>query len=386
MRFPEFKEEWQESSLNDIADFSKGQGISKDQRSDIGSPCILYGELYTTYSSEIIDKVFSKTNIDSTKLVKSKANDIIIPASGETAIDIATARCVKHDNVLLGGDLNIIRMKDDNNFGDFFCYELNGIRRFDIAQIAQGVSVVHLHASDLKGINVRFPSFQEQRKIANFLSLLDKRIEIQKSVIEKLKSLMAGICSKLLNPKEAHQIPVKNFLIERIEKTTVNNQYEVLSSTIKGLFSQKEYFSKEIASENNTGYKIIRRKDVVLSPQNLYMGNINFNDKFEVGIVSPSYKIYSISDDFNKTYVSNVLRTHRALFKYMLISEQGASIVRRNLNIEDFEKLKFPFPTRDEQDKTANKITAINHKIELENSILMDLMLQKSYLLSKMFI
>lgn len=197
---------------------------------------------------------------------------------------------------------------------------------------------------------------------------------------------MAGICTILLNPKGARLIPIKEFLIERIEKTTVNNQHEVLSSTVKGLYSQKEYFSKEIASENNIGYKILRKNDIVLSPQNLYMGNINFNDKFEKGIVSPSYKIYSISEDFNKTYVSNVLRTHRALFKYMMISEQGASIVRRNLNIVDFENLKFPFPSKNEQDKTANRITAINNKIELEKSILKKLELQKSYLLSKMFI
>lgn len=201
MRFPEFDGEWEEATLNDIADFSKGQGISKDQRSGEGLPCILYGELYTTYSSEIIDKVFSRTDIDSTKLVKSKANDIIIPASGETAIDIATARCVKDDNVLLGGDLNIIRMKDKKNLGDFFCYELNGIRRYDIAQIAQGVSVVHLHASDLKGLNVRVPSFLEQRKIADFLSLLDRRIEIQMSAIEKLKSLKSAIVDKVLSKR-----------------------------------------------------------------------------------------------------------------------------------------------------------------------------------------
>ena len=96
--------------LGKIASLSKGEGISKDQRSINGNPCILYGELYTTYSTEIIDKVISKTNLPEKGLVKSKANDVIIPASGETAIDISTARCVTRSDVFLGGDLNIIRL------------------------------------------------------------------------------------------------------------------------------------------------------------------------------------------------------------------------------------------------------------------------------------
>ena len=93
LRFPEFQGEWKKTTIGDIADLYKGTGISKDQLSDDGEPCILYGELYTKYKSETIREVISKTNIDNTKLVRSKANDVIIPCSGETAEDIATARC-----------------------------------------------------------------------------------------------------------------------------------------------------------------------------------------------------------------------------------------------------------------------------------------------------
>lgn len=76
LRFPEFQEEWKEERLADIADLYKGTGISKDQLSDDGEPCILYGELYTKYKSETIREVISKTNINNTKLVRSKANDV----------------------------------------------------------------------------------------------------------------------------------------------------------------------------------------------------------------------------------------------------------------------------------------------------------------------
>ena len=63
LRFPEFTEEWQGEQLHEIAELSKGIGISKEQLSENGTPCILYGELYTKYKSEIISKIISKTDI-----------------------------------------------------------------------------------------------------------------------------------------------------------------------------------------------------------------------------------------------------------------------------------------------------------------------------------
>ena len=196
LRFPKFEGEWKEERLADIADLYKGTGISKDQLSDDGEPCILYGELYTKYKSETIREVISKTNIDNTKLVKSKANDVIIPCSGETAEDIATARCVLNGNILLGGDLNIIRLHGYD--GAFMSYQLNGRRKYDIAKVAQGVSVVHLYGEHLKGVKTINPCLEEQKKIASLLALLDERITTQNKIIEDLKKLKSAISKKLL--------------------------------------------------------------------------------------------------------------------------------------------------------------------------------------------
>ncbi|MEW9607277.1 restriction endonuclease subunit S, partial [Bacteroides sp. L008] len=187
MRFPEFTNEWEKCPLGLIADITKGNGISKEQLSAQGIPCILYGELYTKYKSEIITEIYSKTALNPSVLVKSQANDVIIPCSGETAIDISTARCVPYNNILLGGDLNIIRLKSQD--GGFFAYQLNGVRKHDIARIAQGVSVVHLYGENLKRIKVCYPSIEEQRKITSLLSLIDERIATQNKIIEDLKKL-----------------------------------------------------------------------------------------------------------------------------------------------------------------------------------------------------
>ncbi|MFC4996025.1 hypothetical protein [Rubritalea tangerina] len=77
----------------------------------------------------------------------SRANDVIIPASGETHIDIATASCVIDEGIALGGDLNIIR---SNVNGVFLAYYLNNAMKHKIAGLAQGSSVIHLYASQLR--------------------------------------------------------------------------------------------------------------------------------------------------------------------------------------------------------------------------------------------
>ena len=384
LRFPEFEGEWQEKRLFDIADFSKGIGISKDQLSADGEPCILYGELYTKYKSETIKEVISKTNIDNTKLVKSKANDVIIPCSGETAEEIVTARCVLKDDVLLGGDLNIIRLHGYD--GSFMSYQLNGKRKYDIAKVAQGVSVVHLYGEHLKNIKTINPSLNEQKKIANLLSLLDERISTQNKIIDKLQSLIKGISNRLLYADNSMSIRIEEMLIERSERTKKNNQYEVLSSTVNGIFSQRDYFSKDIASDNNVGYKIIHLHDIVLSPQNLWMGNINFNDKFDIGIVSPSYKVFSIADGFDKKYVAALLKTHHALYNYMLVSEQGASIVRRNLNYEAFEQLVFKIPSLNKQREIGHAISLLKSRLENANLLIKTYNSQKQFMIRQMFI
>ena len=179
---------------------------------------------------------------------------------------------------------------------------------------------------------------------------------------------------------------LSEILQEVDERSTVVNQYQVLSSTVKGIFSQKEYFNKDIASEDNKGYKVVRRCQVVLSPQNLWMGNINFNDRFDIGIVSPSYKVYSIRDGLNPMFIASLLRTKKALYEYMLASEQGASIVRRNLNVEAFMAIKFRIPDSSQQNSLSLAITAINAKLDNEQAILKRLSMQKSSLLENMFI
>ena len=141
--------------------------------------------------------------------------------------------------------------------------------------------------------------------------VIDERIYTQSKIIEDLTTLRSALIEKC--SKQSGILYNLSYILQEVnERSVAVNQYQVLSSTVNGIFSQKEYFNKDIASEDNKGYKVIRKDHVVLSPQNLWMGNINYNDRFEIGIVSPSYKVYSIREGFNPIFVASLLRTKKA--------------------------------------------------------------------------
>ena len=242
-----------------------------------------------------------------------------------------------------------------------------------------------INRDELSIYKFTIPEIDEQKEIGNMLSLLDRKIELQTKKIEDLKLFKKGLFSD--NIDDTKNIKLSDILTEVSIKSIINNQYEILSSTANGLYLQKDYFNKQAASENNIGYKILKRNQLVLSPQNLWMGNININDKYDIGIVSPSYKIFDIDDNIiNIDFFNNWIKSPRALYDYMISSEQGASVVRRNLNIDLFNEIIIKVPERNIQDKIGKQIKNINMKIELENRKLDKLNDLKKGLMQNMFV
>ena len=370
MRFPEFSGEWIESKLGDIADFSKGAGISKDQRSEEGNPCILYGELYTRYKSEVITNVFSKTALPDSNLVKSKANDIIIPASGETAEDIATARCVPFDNILLGGDLNIIRLHEQD--GKFFSYQLNGVRKYDIATVAQGVSVVHLHAGDLKGITVKYAShIAEQEKISQILGLIDDRIATQSKIIAEQETLLRSLRHKIYSRVQVesqctiadvlcYEQPTK-YLVTDTDYTDDDSQVPVLTAN--------KAFILGYTTENFGIYD--KGPCIILDDFTLDCKYVDF--KFKVK--SSAIKILRAKAKTNLRFI----------FEYFRFLELNTTEHRRHY-IAEIEPMSILLPSNEEIDRVARLFTALDERLDAVRKELKILESQKMYMLQKMFI
>ena len=174
--FSDFTNTWEQRKAVDIADYSKGNGYSKSDLTENGTPIILYGRLYTKYQFAIDEVDTFATPKDGS--IYSQGNEVIIPASGETAEDIARASAVEKSGILLGGDLNILRPFNFINPLFLALTISNGEPQKELAKKAQGKSVVHIHNSDIQEVTVSFPTRAEQDRIVAVFRSLDNLITL----------------------------------------------------------------------------------------------------------------------------------------------------------------------------------------------------------------
>ena len=167
---------WEQRKAIDIADYSKGNGYSKGDLTDAGTPIILYGRLYTKYQFAISE--VDTFAVPRNGAVYSQGNEVIVPASGETAEDIARASAVEKSGVLLGGDLNILRPFEFMNPLFLALAISNGEPQKELAKKAQGKSVVHIHNSDIQEVTIAYPSRTEQDQIVSVFRQLDNLITL----------------------------------------------------------------------------------------------------------------------------------------------------------------------------------------------------------------
>lgn len=377
LRFPEFTGEWKKVRLGDNCNIQMCKRIMAAQtNTEGGVPFYKIGTIGGKADAYISKDLFNEYKVKYS-----------FPHKGEVMITCAgtVGKCIIYNGEdSYYQDSNIVWIDNPNKIiaNDFLYHLLSKINWSHL----NSTTIVRIYNDDLRNLKLYYPLHNEQKKITHFLSLINERIATQNKIIEKYESLIKGLNNILLYGAGGKSVCLGDILLERSERSRTNNQHEVLSSTVKGIFSQREYFSKDIASENNVGYKIIRLHDVVLSPQNLWMGNINYNDRFEIGIVSPSYKVFSIANGYDNQFVAAMLKTHRALYSYMMVSEQGASIVRRNLNMDAFSQLVFKMPSLDKQREIGCAISLLKSQLETANKIIRAYTSQKQYLLRQMFI
>ena len=388
LRFTEFSGEWKEELLDRIATLSKGIGIPKEQLSEDGDPCILYGELYTKYKSEIIKQVESKTDIDGSKLKRSKANDVIIPCSGETAVDIATARCVPFDSILLGGDLNVISLHKYD--GAFMSYQLNGKRKYDIARVAQGVSVVHLYGEHLKTIKTYNPTLPEQQKIAILLSLLDERIATQNKIIEKLQSLIKGLSQQLLSSEN-------DWILYRLDDLAqIKSGYSGTQVSYQTPYkvSRIETISKHCIDIQRIGYVECIPESYRLNVGNILFSNINSIQY--IGNTAYLDKDYGLYHGMNLLRIIPNTTIVRPRFLHLLLCTDWAinyfqticnkAVSQASINQTALGKSRFPIPPMSVQQQICSMFELTERKLDNEQEYISCLQQQKRYLLQKMFI
>ena len=373
LRFKKFKNPWNEYYLEDCVDFldNMRKPLKESDRNNKKGKYPYYGAsgIIDFIDEYIFDDELILMGEDGANII-SRNSRLIFLAKGKFWVN-------NHAHVF----------KAKQNFDSYFLAET--LERLNYEKYNTGTAQPKLNQEVCAKIKIKSPTIEEQRKISNFLQNIDKKIELLEKTLSLYQKFKQEMVQKLTNPKNNEdwtKYKLKDLLIECTEKSTKNNQYPVLSSTKEGIKQQTEYFNRNIASSDNTGYKIIHKNQLVLSPQNLWLGNININEEFEIGIVSPSYKIYDLSGKIDIYFMKNIIKSPKMLYLYKTVSEQGASIVRRNLNKELFENLEIYLPSKSEQIKIGSFLNNLDIKIEMLTNKKEKTELFKKALLQKMFV
>ena len=195
IRFEGFTDPWEQRKLGELCTFSKGHGYSKADIRDAGTPLILYGRLYTQYESRI-EEVDTFT-VEQDGSILSRGNEVIVPASGETAEDIAIASSVRRSGIILGGDLNVVTPTGKLD-PDYTALAITYSKAHDdLAKRAQGKSVVHVHGNDIAEVEISYPSESEQKRISSVVLNLDSLITLHQRKLELLRNIKKSLLDRM---------------------------------------------------------------------------------------------------------------------------------------------------------------------------------------------
>ena len=333
--------------------------ISEDERKAIPGPYPYYGPTQVqgyiaTYESEGSAVLIGE---DGDHFLKYKDREMTMYVDGRYTVN-------NHAHVLVGTDLCETK---------WFYYSYQHKSLFD-AITRQGAGRYKLTKEALMKLPLQCPPLDEQRKIITILAIQDKIIELKQKLIAEKQRQKKYLMQQLLTGKkrlpgfsmEWKSIKIGGFIQEIDERTTCNNQFEILSVTKNGIVHQSAHFNKQIASEDNTGYKVLRNGNLAFSTMNLWMGSLDVLTICDVGIISPAYKVF----EFNKNLITvdiaiNYMKSAEMIWLYKTNSEQGASIVRRNLNLHALLSSRVSLPDIPEQVAIAQVLATADRELDL---------------------
>ena len=316
-------------------------------------------------------------------------NDILITLTGTTnKKDYGyTVQMEQPKNLLLNQRCALIRASKVNEKYLFYLLNSNDfLKQFYASSTGGTGNQTNVSINDMLDFKVCISNENDQLKISNILGALDKKILTQIKIIDDLVLQKKYIISSLLKSiQDNEKIMLKDILFDYNIKTTINNEYPVLSSTASGMYLQSDYFNKETSSDNTIGYKIVPRGYCTYrSMSDTGLFTFNIQNLVEKGIVSPAYPVFSSNDDYINEFIILYLNNSSYIKKQILELKSGGT--RFALPFSTLCTLKIPKLEKEKQLSLIKTITAFERKIENEEIILNALHQQKIFLLNNMFI
>ena len=248
---------------------------------------------------------------------------------------------------------------------------------------ARNHGLLNMAVDDYFATKHYLPSLSEQKKIACFLNLITKRIEIQNKIISDLKVLKKELCNKVFSKGSAVRLGV--FIEEVTTRNKSNSCENVLSVSNKmGFIKQSEQFEdRTVASENKSNYKVVTEGCFAYNPARINVGSIALLSTYKIGIISPMYVCFKAKSALDSEYLNFY---YQSGFFYKELQKKLEGSVRQCLTYENMSEILIPYVGIEKQKAIATALNKFATVIANEEKYLKSLQKQKSYFLNAMFI
>ncbi|KAA5395819.1 MULTISPECIES: restriction endonuclease subunit S [Bacteroidales] len=391
LRFPEFSGEWEEHTLSEYLEFKNG--LNPDaKRIGSGLPFISVMDIL---SEGVInyDNIRGKVNATEKEIecFGVKDGDLLFQRSSETLEDVGRANVYMDNRTAIYGGFVIRGRKIGNYDPLFFKYLLaTPLARKRTCRMGAGAQHFNIGQEGLSKISLYFPSIEEQRKIAEFLSLIDERIATQNKIIEDLKKLKSAISKQAFAQKPNGW----NRLDTLFSKgkaggtpTSTNKEYyngEIPFLSINDITKQGKYvrYTENHLSRSgleNSSAWVVPEYSLIIS---MYasVGLVTIN---EVPITT-SQAMFAMQ--LRDKDLLDYLYYYLSYFKYRHIHKYLETGTQSNINADIVRGIMIPTYGHSRNMKIASTLQGIDAKIDNELSVLKLFNRQKNYLLSQMFI
>lgn len=376
------RDEWEEVTLGDVAFITDGDHLPPP-KTDYGIPFIYisniegFNKINFTDCSYVPEDYYEKI-IDKRKV---KENDILYTVVGSYGIPVLVKSEIKF---CFQRHIALIRAEKINS--EFLVQALgSGAFRLQADKVAIGEAQKTVTLDNLRKMTINLPPLSVQLKIAETLSVWDSAIEKTEKLIEKKEALLNWYAKRVLISGKPSKVLFSDLFKLSSEKNTLNQSYPALSVTKDGVVFQEEYFNKRVASEDTSNYLIARRNTFVFSGLNFWMGSVDLQTLTDIGIISPAYKVFTINSDLiSFEYAHFLIRSNYMKKLLMDSSIVGASIVRRNLDMDNLLNSVIELPELDQQAKIVEQLSLIQKDIGLNKKLLNQYKLQKQGLMQKL--
>ena len=390
MRFPEFSGEWDYSTIGSEFELYSGNTPSRLDKEQFNGNVnwISSGELKEHYIYDTKEKITEEAaSCNNLRLLP--IGTFVIAIYGLEAEGVrGTGSIIKKKSTISQACMAFSSKGAITNEFLYSWYKKHG--NLIGLKYAQGTKQQNLSYDIISQFKISYPSKKEQKKLEDFISLLDERIATQNKIIEKLESLIKGLSQRLLSPKQGWT----SYKLD--ELCQIKSGYSGIQVSFQTAYkvSRIETISNHCINMSRIGFvKEIPQEyklsvgDILFSNINSvqYIGNTAFIDK-DYGLYHGMNLLRIVPDSriVFPRFIHLLLCSERLLRHFQSICNKAVS--QASINQTSLGKTMMTIPSYKEQQHICSIIESVERKLDIETSLLKMLQYQKQYLLRQMFI